>query len=324
MRASVSGQVPPERVLVLGGTGFVGSEIARAFVAGGSSVTVVGRREPGELWRARLAGVELVLGDVGDRLVVSPLVDRVDHVVHAVGSMLPKESNASPAEDVATTLPAILSLLELLRFRPGVGLTYLSSGGTVYGNPTRVPISELACCDPITSYGVVKLAAEKYIGMYATLYGVPTRILRVGNAYGPFQPAGRSQGIVGTFLGRLRDGKPVCVFGDGSMMRDYVYVGDVAYAAVELARRPEGPRVVNVGSGVGHTVLDVIDIVSRVTGVEPTAELFPDRGFDVHAVVLDVRILSDLVRWDPVPFEVGIERTWHELPSRTTSVVQAR
>ncbi len=313
---------PPKRVLVLGGTGFMGSEIARAFVAMGSSVTVVGRHDPGGRC-AGLAGAELVLGDAGDPLVLSPLVDRVDHVVHAVGSMLPKESNASPAEDTATTLPAILSLLELLRFRPGVGLTYLSSGGTVYGNPTQVPVSERASCDPTTSYGVVKLAAEKYIGMYAMLYDMRTRILRIGNTYGPFQPAGRSQGIVGAFLAAARDGTPVRVFGDGSMVRDYVHVSDVAYAVVELARRPEGPRVVNLGSGVGHTVLDVVDIVSRVTGVGLAVEHFPDRGFDVRAIVLDVGVLSGLVAWDPIPFEEGIERTWHDLLSLTTSIMRA-
>lgn len=312
----------PERVLVLGGTGFMGSEIARAFLAVGSSVTVVARGEPGERWRADLAGAELVLGDVGDPFMLSPLVDRVDHVVHAVGSMLPKESNANPVVDATTTLPAILSLLELLRFRPGTALTHLSSGGTVYGNPTQVPVSEAACCDPITSYGIVKLAAEKYIGMYATLYGVPTRILRIGNAYGPLQPTGRSQGIVATSLAAVRDGTPVRVFGDGTMVRDYVHVGDVAYAAVELARRPDGPRVVNLGSGVGHSVLEVVDIVSRVSGVGLAVEHFPDRGFDVRAIVLDVGVLSGLVAWNPVPLEDGIERTWHDLLSRTNSIVQ--
>ncbi len=260
-------------------------------MAVGSSVTVVARREPGERWRADLAGAELVLADAGDSFVLSALLEGVDHVVYAVGSMLPKESNAAPVVDVTTTLPAILSLLELLRSRPGTGLTQLSSGGTVYGNPIQVPVSEAGHCDPITSYGVVKLAAEKYIGMYATLYGVPTRILRIGNTYGPLQPADRGQGIVGTLFAAVRDGSRVRVFGDGTMVRDYVHVTDVAYATVELSRRSDGPRVLNLGTGVGHTVLEVVDIVSRVTGVRPALEHYPDRGFDVRSIVLDVRVL---------------------------------
>ncbi len=316
-------QVLPKRVLVLGGTGFLGSEIARAFAAAGSSVTVLARRDPGEQWRADLADPELVLADAGDPLALAPLLDRVDHVVHAVGSLLPQESNARPAEDAATTLPALVSMLEILRFRPGVGLTYLSSGGTVYGNPAQLPAKESGRCDPITSYGVVKLAAEKYIGMYSILYGVPTRILRVSNAYGPFQPTGRSQGIVGAFLAAARDGACVRVFGDGSMTRDYVHVSDVAHAVVELARRPGGPRVVNVGSGVGHTVRDVLEIVRCVTDLELAVDHLPDRGFDVRAIVLDIAILSALVTWDPISFKDGIRKTWHDLLSPTTSISQA-
>ena len=256
-------QTPPSRVLVLGGTGLIGSEIARAFVTAGSTVTVVARREPVGAVRANLAGACLVTGDASDPLVLAPLLDRADHVVHAVGSMLPKESTASPALDLTTTLPAILSLLDLLRVRPALGLTYISSGGTVYGNPARIPIDERAICDPITSYGIVKLAAEKYIGMYARLYGVPAHILRVANVYGPLQPGDRSQGIIGTFLAALRDRRPVSIFGDGGMTRDYVHVSDVAYAAVELSRRSQASLVANVGTGIGHTILEVLAVASE-------------------------------------------------------------
>jgi UDP-glucose 4-epimerase len=306
---------------VLGGTGFLGAEIARAFLDAGSAVTAVARRDCGEWWREELPGAELVLADAGDACALAPLVNRVDHVIYAVGSMLPQESNASPAAAVTSSLPAVLALLELLRCRPGIGLTHLSSGGTVYGNPMRIPVSESACCDPITSYGIVKLAAEKYVGMYATLYGVPARILRISNAYGPRQPAGQSQGIVSTLLTAVLDGAPFRVFGDGAMVRDYVYVRDVARAAVELASRSDGPRVVNLGTGIGHSVLDMVDIVRRVTGARLALEHFPDRGFDVRAIVLDVGVLAQLVPWDPLTLEDGIERTWQAVRSRSKSMM---
>jgi UDP-glucose 4-epimerase len=207
---------------------------------------------------------------------------------------------------------------------PRIGLTYLSTGGAIYGNPDRVPVKEDATCDPITSYGIIKLAAEKYIGMYAELYGIAARILRVGNAYGPFQPAGGSQGIVGTMLAALRNGTPVQVFGDGMMVRDYIHVSDVAYAAVELARCPEGPGVVNVGTGVGHTVIELIEIVSRLTDTPLTVERVPNRGFDVRKVVLAVEVLSSLVDWDPVPLEQGVRHTWRAGFVDKASVARAR
>jgi UDP-glucose 4-epimerase len=311
----------PERVLVLGGTGFMGSEIARAFLAAGSSVTAVARHQPTGRSLASIEGAELVLSDAGDPAALASLVSRVDHVVHAVGAMLPKESNADPVLDATSTLPGILSLLEILRHRPQVGLTYLSSGGTVYGNPVQIPVKETSACDPITSYGIMKLTVEKYIGMYRALYALPARILRVSNAYGPLQPAGRSQGIVGSFLAAARNGVPVRVFGDGTMIRDYVYVADVARAAVDLTRRLDGPRVVNVGSGVGHSVLEVLEIVCEITGRRLVVERLPDRGFDVEEIVLDVGTLSDLASWKPITLEMGIERTWQDLLSQLEPVM---
>lgn len=298
-------------VLVLGGTGLLGREVAGAFLRSGSSVTVVARRRPDDQSHPDLVGAEMVQGDVADMDLVAPLVDWADHVVHAVGATLPAESNADPAGDITSTLPPLLSLLELLRSRAGTGLTYLSSGGTVYGNPQKIPVAESAACDPITSYGITKLAAEKYINMYATLHEVPARILRIGNAYGPWQPGGRSQGLVGALLDVARTGRPVRVFGDGLQVRDYVHVGDVAGAAVALAGLRGGPRVVNVGCGIGHTVLDVVDAFNRVAGVRLAVEHLPSRKFDVRSVVLDVRRLSELIRWEPVPLEEGIDRTWH-------------
>jgi UDP-glucose 4-epimerase len=303
-------------VLVLGGTGFLGSEIAHAFTLAGSSATVVGRHLPTGPQRARLEAAELIVADVQDPFVLSPLVDRVDHVVYAVGATLPQESNANPGADAATVLPMVVSLLELLRYKPAVGLSYLSSGGTVYGNPATFPVSETAPCHPITSYGIVKLAAEHYIGMYSTLHGVSARILRVGNAYGPHQPTGRSQGIIGAFLAAARAAAPVRVFGDGGSVRDYVHAADVARAVVELTRRSDGPPVVNVGSGIGHSILEVLDLIRQVTGASLTVEHLPERGFDVRKVILDVAVLSGLVGWAPLTLEAGIEQTWHDLRSR--------
>ena len=175
----------------------------------------------------------------------------------------------------------------------------------------KVPADESTRCDPITAYGITKLAAEKYIGMYSDRYGIDARILRISNAYGPLQSPERGQGLIAAFLDAARSGHGVRIFGDGTALRDYVTVEDVANAVVQLYRCSDGPRVLNVGSGTGHSVRDVLAIVGHVTGHPLHVDWLPERLFDVKAIVLDVTTLHQLIAWSPVPLEEGIPRIWN-------------
>ncbi len=313
--SSVAGRrdVAPGRVVVLGGTGFLGSAVTRAFLDAGSAVTVLDRVAPSVPRADLVAGAEILLGEADDPVVLTNLLGEADHVVHAVGGPVAEESNRNPVDTLFATLPGIITLLEALRARAGVGLSFLSSGGVVYGRTDGRPVAEDAPCDPITTYGVTKLAAEKYIGVYASLFGVSSRVLRVGNAYGPTQPTGSGQGVVAAFAEAARAGRPVPVFGDGEVVRDFVHVGDVAAAVVGLAARSGGPLVVNVGSGVGHSVRQVARAVERVSGRRLVLEHRPGRDFDVRHLVLDTGRLSALLEWRPRTFEDGLAGIWERL-----------
>jgi len=301
---------PPRRVVVLGGTGFLGVEIAAKYLKEGASVTVLARNPPVGVKSEMLVNAELRLGPAEDPQVLAQAIEDADHVVHALGCPFPAESNDDPVGDLMQTVPTLIGLLELLRRRPSTSLTFLSSGGTVYGNPAKVPADEVTPCDPITVYGITKLAAEKYVGLYSDRFGITTRILRISNAYGPLQSAKRGQGLVAAFLDASTSGQSVKIFGDGTVLRDYVAVEDVAAAEFQLAERFDGPRVVNVGNGVGHSVRDVLAIVEHVTGRPLHVEWLPERPFDVRAIVLDVTTLRQLIPWSPMSLEEGISRVW--------------
>jgi UDP-glucose 4-epimerase len=299
----------PPRLVVLGGTGFLGSAVTSSALAEGVDVTVVARHEPSGPTAAAVAHADLLLGDVGDPGTVEMALRHVGAVVFAVGDQLPEDSNLDVRRHSSRALAPLLEVLEALRTRPGVGLTLLSSGGTVYGD-TRTPVvDEGSPTDPKCSYGVMHLAAEKYVGMYRRLYGVPGRVLRIANPYGPLQSAARGQGVVAALLDAVARGTAFRLFGGGRAVRDYVHVDDVASAVVRLTSLPGDPEVVNVGSGRGHTVVEVVRLVEEVTGGTVRIEEEAGRSFDVDRIVLDPGRLASLLPWDPRPLRTGIADT---------------
>lgn len=299
----------PHRVVVLGGTGLLGCEVARRFIAEGSDVVVVARNPPSALAANWLRPAHLIFGSVTDREVVQRAIRGADHVVDAVGCPFPVESSRDPLGDLMHTLPGLLVVLDELRETPHVGFTFFSSGGTIYGNPTSLPVPESHPCFPITPYGITKLTAEKYVAMYAQHYGIKARVLRVSNAYGIRQSAARGQGLVAALLAAAETGNPITIYGKEAV-RDYVDVRDVALATVELASSHVCPQIVNVGSGRGHTVSQVIHTVETVTARRVPIITQEPRAFDVREIILDTALLARLISWTPVDLERGIADIW--------------
>jgi UDP-glucose 4-epimerase len=295
---------------VVVGCGLIGSSVARKLADMGHHVLVVTRSEPAPPIRASLEDVEIVVLDVAPRAEVDHLFDECEHVFYCVGGLLPAESDLAPEIDAAMSLPPLLSVLEILRARPGIPITYTSSGGLVYGVPRHLPIDEDHPTDPQSPYGILKLTGEKYVQMYADRHGVPCRILRCSNVYGENQMPNRGQGVLGEFLHRIARGQPLPLFGDGSVVRDFVYVGDVADVMAKLADHRDGPRVLNVGSGVGTSLREVISLVLEVTGEPAVIDQRSTRSLDIPEVVLDPGRLRSMVDFEPLPLRVGVERVW--------------
>jgi UDP-glucose 4-epimerase len=301
------------RCLVLGGAGFIGSHIADALVDNGYTVRLfdLPRRKMTSVAHL-LDRVEVVEGDFTNEADLERALPGVDYVFHLVGTTLPQSSNENPIYDAESNLIATLRLLQLARAREVKKVIFISSGGTVYGVPETIPLPETHPTFPVCAYGVTKLAIEKYLHLFHHLYGMDYVVLRVSNPYGERQQSvGAQQGVVSVFMARLRRGEPIIIWGDGSVVRDWLYVKDVAQAFVLALKNTSPHRIFNVGSGVGLSLNELLAMLSRVTGITPHVSYTASRPTDVPCNVLDTTRIRAEWGWSATtPMEVGLTRTW--------------
>jgi UDP-glucose 4-epimerase len=307
------------RVLVIG-CGFIGSNIVEERVASGRPPAVLTRSDPAPDVAAKIAPGDLVVGDATDPETVERALEGAEHVIFSAGGLLPAASEENPEEDARLTLGPVRTVLERLRERPGVGLTYLSSGGTVYGEPKEIPVPEDAPTEAFGAYGRLHLRCEGEVLAASREHGLPARILRCATVYGEHQQPGRGQGAVVTFLDRIERGEPIDLYGGGATIRDYVYVGDVARATIALVEAG-GPAVINVGSGTGTSLVDLLRLVEREVGREAQVNQHEPRGFEVHQIVLDTTLLHQTVELEITDLAAGIARTHRWLKTGRTERV---
>ena len=285
------------RVLVIGGSGFVGSHVVDALVKEGIDVVVFDRNM--ESYRATLPRVHYVKGELGNRGELEAVIaNGIDHVIHLVSSTVPKTSNDDPIFDVQMNLVESLALFDLCVKHRVQKVIFTSSGGTVYGIPHVLPISEDHPTNPICSYGIVKLAIEKYLQFYKHSYNLDYVILRLSNPYGIRQDPRGIQGAVSVFMGNMLLGNPITLWGDGSIVRDFVNVRDVArlyYAAVTSKLN----GIFNGGSGLGVSLLELLEIMSHQLKITPKVIHEPAREFDVPTIVLNCEKAAKKLLWVP-------------------------
>lgn len=302
------------RALVIG-CGFIGSNVATRIASGGEPPVVLTRSRPADSVVAAVGESNIRIGDAADLETVEAMLDGVEHVAFCAGGLLPSDSEKDPARDRELTLEPVRTVLEALRRRPGADLTYLSSGGTVYGEPQRLPVREDDPTAPSSAYGKLHLACEEEIERARIEDGLRTRILRCSTVYGEHQRPERGQGAIVTFLYRIARGERIDLYGDGTTIRDYIYVGDVAAALIGLMSAADAPSVVNVGSGAATSLIDVLRLVEDQVGRQAQIVQHEERGFDVHQIVLDTALLHETLDLEITALPLGIERTHRWLAS---------
>lgn len=299
------------KYLVLGGGGFMGSHLSEALLAEGHAVRIFDRPNLTRFKPLRHEqGVEWFEGDFINREDVAQAVSGCDIVYHLISTTLPRSSNENPAYDVETNVIGTLHLLEAARRNMVKKVVFVSSGGTVYGVPQKTPIAESHPTEPICSYGIGKLAIEKYLNLFHLLHGVDYCVLRLANPFGERQRVSASQGAVTVFLYKALRNEPIEIWGDGSVVRDYFHVSDAVSALVKAGTYEGEARVFNIGSGVGRSLNEILDAIDALLGKPVKRVYLPARTFDVPVSVLDISRAAKFLDWTPrISFSEGLSKT---------------
>jgi UDP-glucose 4-epimerase len=298
------------RILITGGAGFIGSTIGDLFVQAGWDVAVIDDLSSGKREQVPRAA-RFYPCDVRSAAAAEAVVrEKPDVICHQAAQMDVRRSMAEPNFDASVN---VLGLLNLMQAAVAAGsvkqVLFASSGGATYGEADAIPTPETWPQRPVSIYGASKAASETYLGVYQACYGIPYTALRYANVYGPRQDPHGEAGVVAIFCGRLLDGKPCTIYGDGGQTRDYVFVGDVARANL-LAAEQGVTGAFNVGTGRETDVNQLYASVARAAGSTAQAAHAEARLGEQRRSCVDPALAGQRLGWRPeVELDDGIART---------------
>jgi len=305
------------KALVIGGNGFIGCHLVDQLLLSGHSVRVIDRYP--SRFRDQLPGVEYITGDLGNHGEIASAVKGMDWVFHLAYTTVPATSNDDPVYDIRSNIADSVQLFQNCRQSEVKKVVFISSGGTVYGVPKSIPITEEHTTEPICSYGISKLSIEKYLYLFYAQWGLDYVVLRLSNPYGVLQNPHAKQGVIGVFLGCAQEGKPINIFGDGEVVRDYVYVTDAARALVCAAQyKPaEGqPRIFNIGAGRGYSLNEIVAEIKKNIDSPVNVKYVQARSVDVPVNILDIKLAQKHLNWTPeTGLDQGLRQTWDWITS---------
>lgn len=307
MEYRVKDTISLKNLLIIGGSGFIGSHLTQKCLQQGLRVINLDLHQPS---LPESNNYQHIHGSLSDRQAVEQALESANMVFHLANASLPITSQSNLYEELDRDLKGTLVLLDAIKQRGPLPLTFLSSGGTVYGNPHQLPVTEEHSTYPISGYGVLKLTIEKYLQLYHHLYQIPVCIIRPTNVYGPGQMNIGLQGVIGTFLKKLAHNQPITIWGDGNVVRDYLYVDDLIELCLQIALRPQ-PGIYNASSGQGVSLGDLITTMEQVTGKIFVKNHIPEKPYEVQSIYCSFHKAYQTFGWKPqTSLEQGLLRVW--------------
>lgn len=291
------------RCTVLGANGFIGGYLCKELVRAGYHVKALDRIYNNKLFDELKDNIHFYLGDISDDSVLEEVISNTDILFHLVYTTTPATSDSDIIYDITSNLIGAVKILIMCIKHKVKKIIFPSSGGTVYGICPNQAIREDFDTRPICSYGVTKSAIEKYLYIFEKTHGLDYVVLRLANPYGP-KFSGFSQGVIPAFIKKILDGEPLNIWGNGEVVRDYIYIDDVISAFIKSISYNGEEKLFNIGSGVGLSINQLIKILERYEGKKLTVNYHAPRTCDVPSVYLDISRAKKHLNWFPV---VGIE-----------------
>lgn len=297
------------RIVIVGGAGFIGAALAQSLCMHGLRPLVLDTIPRLAEARERLVGVATAPFDFTTDRNAEALFANADALVHLACTTNPAHSMRDIAWDAESNIAPSLRLFDAAVASGIRRVVFASSGGTVYGIPSRLPVAETERTRPLSAYGVSKLAIENYLGLYTQLDGIS---LRIANPYGAFQLAGATVGVIARYVAAVSRNEPIEVWGDGSVIRDYIAIEDVIRALQLALMTPSlAPGAYNIGTGIGSSISDIIADVFQAAGRTVPVSYLQGRPYDVPAIVLDSSCFRTRTAWPAcTPLREGIATLW--------------
>ncbi len=298
-------------ILVLGGNGFIGQQLTKELIKNHFvRIVDINDKMPAEFYR--IENIEYRKIDFINHDDFTDVLDGMDVVIHLVSTLTPNDNIDSVGLEINNNILPTIRLLDSMKKSNTKKILFISSGGTVYGNHDKNPISENECLNPISNYGIIKETIEKYMLLYNNYANIDSRIIRLANPYSEYTKKGKMQGIIPLIIDRILKDEEITIWGDGRDVRDYIYILDAINAIISILKYTGNERVFNVGTGKGYSVNEILHIICKSLNV-PFESLnlnyIEARKCDVDNNILDINRIKKETGWKPkVKLEDGINK----------------
>lgn len=283
-----------DKCLILGGGGFIGSNLVEGLLENGYEVRVFDKKDFSKKnVEEFLHKIEIFEGDFSNEVDLSNALQGIKYVYHLVSTTIPANSVLNPIYDIESNVVPSIRLLNLCIEKQIKKVIFISSGGTVYGIPNEIPIRETHHCNPISSYGIVKRTIENYFQYYNKLHELDYCVFRVSNPYGIRQNPFGIQGVIPVFLNKIINSETLEIWGTGDVVRDYIYISDVVSVLIKSIEIDTPERVYNLGSGVGVSINELLETFKKLFSSKIDIRYLNKRDFDVPINILDIKLLNN-------------------------------